>query len=200
MAVKTACPFCAKRFSAPDEYAGKRVECPRCGRKVLVRSRDEIRREAEAEEKQRASDRERLALIERQDRRRRERAAKPYYEEYLSGTGGVRHYNPNAPSRSLRLRVLSDLLVLAAYVGAFLTLLGMIVTVVLWLDGTLPGATLLVLCLVGWAIVGLGLFCALKAAAEVAFLLCDVGDHQHDVVQLLRDLRDNTDPPASDDD
>ena len=193
MAVKTACPFCAKAFSAPDEYAGRKVECPRCGRRVLVRSRDEIRREAEEEEKQRASDRERLALIERQERRRKERATRPYYEEYLSGTGGVRHYNPNAPSRSLRLRVLSDLLVLAAYVEAGLSILGMAATFLLWLNGTIPGAMLLVLGLVGWAIVGSALFFALKTTGEVVFLLCDLGDQQNDLVQLLRDLRDNTD-------
>jgi hypothetical protein len=44
-------------------------------------------------------------------------------------------------------------------------------------------------------VAGLVLYLALKYLGELAFLLADVGDQQNDVVQLLLDIRDNTEPP-----
>ena len=41
---------------------------------------------------------------------------------------------------------------------------------------------------------GATLFLLLKSLGEVAFLLADVGDGQRDVVELLLDVRENTDP------
>ena len=36
MAVWTRCSRCSKEFSAQEEYLGKKVSCPHCGRRVTV--------------------------------------------------------------------------------------------------------------------------------------------------------------------
>lgn len=117
----------------------------------------------------------------------------PYYERYQTGLQAVRHYNPNAPSRFLRLRALSDLLILSAYLVVMLAMSGAGLTVYLKIVGVLPSVSLLLLCLIGWTILGTVSYLILKYLGEVAFLLAGVGDLQDDVVQLLLDIRDNTD-------
>jgi len=198
MAIKNTCPKCKKRFSAPDSYVGKKVECPRCGQKVVLRSPEEIRRRAELDEETRRKldeDRERLKLIERMEIRRR-RTTRPYHEAYGTGESVVRHFNPGAPSRFLRLRVLSEVLTFSSYFEVLLALLGTGLTIYLKISGVIPSIGVLLLCLVGWAVVGSTLYLVLKFLGELAFTLSDLGDQQNDLVQLLLDIRDNTESPV----
>lgn len=194
MAVRTTCPRCGKRFSAPDEYRGRKESCPRCGHRFILRSAEDER--AEREEQQQArrreeEDRRRLALIEQQEERIRRRGGQPYYERYQTGQDAVRHYDPNAPSRFLRLRALSDVLIVAAYFAAMLAMVGAGLTLQLKIDGTIESLPLLLVLLAGWVAVGVLLFLVLKVLGEMAFLMADLGDHQSDVVQLLLDIRDD---------
>jgi hypothetical protein len=198
LAVKTACPCCRKPFSAPEDYVGKKVECPRCGHRSILRTPEEARdlaeREAEAK-RQLEDDRQRLALIERQEERKRKRGgAVPYYERFQTGLHAVRHYSPNAPSRFMRLRALSDFLILGAYLALLLALVGAGLTIYLHTLQVIGSVAVLLVYLVGWGLVGTTLFLLLKSLGEVAFLLADVGDDQRDVVELLLDVRENTDP------
>lgn len=198
MAVKNVCPSCKKNFSAPESYVGRKVECPLCGHKAILRSPEELHElETMQEERQKKleEDQKRLELIERMDIRRRH-SSRPYYETYGTGQSAVRHFNPNSPSRYLRLRALSELFLLLAYVELVLVLMGVGLTVYLKLSGVLTSIPLLVLCLVGWGILGTVLYIALKLAGELCFLLSDLGDQQRDVTELLLDLRENTDKPV----
>ena len=195
MAVKNICPKCKKNFSAPDNYLGKKVECPRCGHRSILRSPEELRELEEvqsARQRKIEEDRERISLIEKMEARK---GGRPYYEEYGVGVDAVRHYNPNAPSRFLRVRALSELMILGAYLTVFLILMGIGLTVYLKIAGVIASVPVLLVCLVGWAILGVLLYLALKYLGELAFLLADVGDQQNDLVQLLLDIRENTEPP-----
>ena len=195
MAVKNVCPRCKKNFSAPESYLGKKVECPSCGHRSILRSQEE---QKELEEVQSArqqkleDDKERIALIERMEAR--SRGSRPYYEEYGVGLEHVRHYNPNAPSRFLRFRALSELLILGAYLELFLVLMGIALTVYLKIAGVIENVPLLLIALVGWGVGGALVYLGLKFLGELAFLLADVGDQQNDLVQLLLDVRENTEP------
>ncbi|MBI4601089.1 MAG: hypothetical protein HY721_03925 [Planctomycetes bacterium] len=196
MALKASCAHCKKTFSAPDEYRGRKVECPSCGRRFVVRTDQEIQAEADQEEslkRKRDEDRDKLALIERMQARGGKRPGRPYYEEFQTGSEGVRNYNPRAPSRFLRFRNLSDFLVLGAYVELLLVALGVGLLVYLWISGILESASVLLVLIVGWLVVGVGLYLFFKYLGELAFLLADIGDQQNDVVQLLLDVRENTD-------
>ena len=196
MAVKTACKICKKSFSAPDEYRGKKVDCPVCGKRTVVESAED-RRETERLEdesrKRKAAAYEKLALLERLEERRGRAVGRPYYETFGTGTGGVRHYKPGAPSRFLGLRALSDLLLIGAYLELFLTTVGVGATIFLWFREMLT-TPWVVLAVVAWSCVGIAGFLVLKCFAEVALLLADVGDQQSDLVKLLLDVRVNTDP------
>jgi DNA-directed RNA polymerase subunit RPC12/RpoP len=203
LAVKTACRLCHKPFSAPEEYLGKKVDCPRCGHRSVLRTQEELQAIEERErelERHQEDDRRRLALIERQmERARALQGAQPYFEKFLTGTRPVRHYSPNTPSRFLRLRALSDPLLMAAWLSVMLVLLGAGLSIYLAVHGTLPSLSVLLLCLVGWSLLGTFLFFGFKCLGELAFLLADLGDQQNDLVQLLLDLRDNSDrflPPV----
>ena len=198
MAVKSVCPSCKQSFSAPDDYLGKKVECPRCGHKTLLRSPEELRELEEvqaARQKKIEEDQQKLALIERMSFSRR-RASRPYYETFGTGQSAVRHFNPNAPSRFLRFRALSELLIFFAYLEILLTMMGIGLTIYLKISGAIPSVSILLLCLVGWVILGTTLYLGLKFAGELAYLLSDVGDQQNDLVQLLLDIRENTDEPS----
>ena len=171
MAVKTACPFCKKGFSAPDEYRGKKVECPRCGRRSVLRTHEDLKEEAElaaVDQQRQAADREKLALMERVSSSRQKKAGRPYYEEFQTGLGGVRHYNPRAPSRFLRFRALSGLLLLGAYVEVLLVAIGMGLTVYAWHSGLVASLLVLLLCLVAWLVGGT----ANLLAVEVLWRAC----------------------------
>lgn len=200
MAVKTACPICRTTFSAPDEYHGRKVDCPRCGKRTVVRTREDLAEDARVAEeanKRRADGHAKIALIERMTRRRKH-AGKPYYEAFQTGTGGVRHYHPGAPSRFLSLRALSDLLIFAAYFEVLLVALGGGMTTYLWWIRWIPNAALLLVCIAAWLIVGTAAYLLLKCLGELAFLSADVADQQNDLVQLLQDIRDNTDEAPTD--
>jgi DNA-directed RNA polymerase subunit RPC12/RpoP len=195
MAVKNVCPKCKKSFSAPDNYLGKKVECPSCGHRSILRTVEEQKDLEEvqtARQRKIVEDQERLALIEKMEARGR--GGRPYYEEYGVGVDPVRHYNPNAPSRFLRVRALSELLILGAYLAVFLVLMGVGLTVYLKITDVIQSVPLFLVCLVGWAVAGVVLYLSLKYLGELAFLLADVGDQQNDLVQLLLDVRDNTEP------
>jgi DNA-directed RNA polymerase subunit RPC12/RpoP len=201
LALRTSCPCCGKAFSAPDEYKGRKIDCPRCGHRFVLKTREELLSEREEDEKRRLKqedDLRRLELIERQEKRNLERqAGLPYYERYQTGRQPVRNYDPMAPSRFLRMRALSDLLLVGAYASLALSLVGAGVTVYLGVSGAPTSIAVLLLCVIGWILGGFVLFLFLKYLAELAFLLASLGDQQHHVVQLMLDLRENTDPKVS---
>ena len=199
MAVKTACTICKKSFSAPDQYRGKKVDCPVCGKRTVVESaadRREAERVVEKDRQRKAADYEKLALLERLEERRGRPVGRPYHETFDAGAGGVRQYKPGAPSRFLGLRALSDLLLIGAYLEVFLVVVGVAITGYLWFEAIVstPWA---VLALVVWTGAGVAAFLLLKSFAELALLLADVGDQQTDLVKLLLDIRSNTDPDES---
>ena len=197
MAVRTSCPRCQKRFSAPEDYLGKKIDCPKCGHRWILRSREEERRLEERERElllEQEKDRRRLELIERAEKKSENAPdGRPYYERFQTGLQAVRNYNPNAPSRFPRLRALSDVLIFGAYVAAMLDAVGAGLTIYLKAAGVLESTAVLLLCLAGWALLGTVLFLGLKTLGEVAFLLADLGDQQYDLVRLLLDVRENTD-------
>jgi DNA-directed RNA polymerase subunit RPC12/RpoP len=201
MALKTFCVYCKKSFSAPEEYRGKKVDCPACGRRFILQTEEDLHAVEEAELAARRKveeDREKLALIERVESRRA-RMRRPYYEEYQTGVEGVRHFNPRAPSRYLRVRAISDFMVLGAYVEILLVAVGIGLMIHLKVTGGIESVSLFFALLVAWLVPGIGLFLFFKYLGELAFLLAEVGDQQNDVVQLLLDVRENTDlepPPA----
>lgn len=197
MAVKTHCPRCKKVFSAPEDRLGRKVECPLCEHRFVLRSPEEIRAMEEVQlerQKQLEEDQRRIDFIERMDLRH-QRSSRPYYETYGIERRAVRHFNPNAPSRYLRCRALSDVFLLSAYVVLLLVLLGIGLTIYLKLAGIIPSVALMVLCLAAWSLIGIALFLGLKFAGELAYLFSDLADQQRDVVQLLLDLRENTESP-----
>ena len=203
MAIRASCEFCKKSFSAPEQYRGRKVECPGCGRRFVLRTEQELReaqKESEATERRKEEDREKLALIERVGARGSRRTGRPYYEEFQTGQESVRHFNPRSPSRFLRFRALSDFLVLGAYVEILLVSAGIGLVIYLRLCGLIGSVSLLFLLIIVWVIVGTGLFLFLKYLGELAFLLADIGDQQNDIVQLLHDLRDNTDVRSASED
>ena len=187
MAVKNVCPNCKKSFSAPDAYLGKKIECPLCGHKSVLRSSEELRELEEMQairQRQLEEDEKKLELIERMDLRR-QHSSRPYYETYGTGQKPVRHYNPNAPSRYLRFRALSEVFLIFAYIEILLVFMGIGLTIYLKIAGFIPNIPLLLLCLVGWSALGAILFLALKFAGELAFLLSEIGDQQKDLVHLF---------------
>ena len=196
MALKTFCVYCKKSFSAPEEYRGKKVDCPACGRRFILQTEEDMHAVEEAELAARRrveEDREKLALIERVESLRGRRR-RPYYEEYQTGVEGVRHFNPRAPSRYLRVRAISDFMVLGAYVEILLVAVGIGLMIHLKVTGRIESVSLFFALLVAWLVPGIALFLFFKYLGELAFLLAEVGDQQNDVVQLLLDVRENTDP------
>jgi len=148
--------------------------------------------EEDEAKKRREEDKEKIALIERADARHQKKVGKPYYEEFQTGLEGVRHFNPKATSRFLRLRALSDFLVLGAYVEILLVAVGLGLLIHLKISGVIGSVAILFALIVGVLVLGIGLFLFFKYLGELAFLLADVGDQQNDVVQLLQDIRENT--------
>ena len=194
MAIKATCPYCGSKVSAPDDYAGKRQDCRRCGRRFVIRSEEELARAAEEDRRERKRREEDLAKIEFLEKLSgTAERGRPYYETFQTGDGAVRHFHPAAPSRHLGLRALADLLVIAAYTEALLCAAGLGLCVYLWSVDVIQGVPLLLTAITAWCVVGVALFVLLKCGSEVLALLADVGDRQRDVVQLLLDVRDNTD-------
>lgn len=195
MALKASCPHCKKGFSAPEEYRGRKVVCPGCGRRIPVQTEEEIQAKLSEEreaERLREADREKIALIERMEARGQKRSGKPYYEEFQTGRDAVRHYNPRGSSRFARFRALSDFLVLGAYLEGFLVCVGIGLGIYLRVAGIVASAAVLFSLLIGWLVLGTVLFLLLKYLGELAFLLADVAEAQLDIVQLLQDIRENT--------
>ena len=201
MALKTSCPCCGKLFSAPEEYAGKKTNCPKCDHRFVLKTEEQTLQEAaelEAKKLQQMEDRRRIELIERQEKKNLDRqASMPYYERFQTGTQPVRNYDPRSGPGFLSLRYLADLLLLGAYAALLLSLTGIGLTVYLQVSGEISSIVMLSIILIGWVLVGGVLFLVLKYLAELALLLASLGDQQNDVVRLLLDLRVNTDknPP-----
>lgn len=196
MALRASCPHCKKSFSSPEEYRGRKIDCPSCKRRFVVKTEEELEAAEEEERlalRRKDEDREKLALIERIESRGGKKPGKPYYEEFQTGADEVRHFNPRATSRFLRFRNLSDFLVLGAYVELFLVAVGVGLIVYLKIAGFVASMAVLFTLIVAWLVVGVGLYLFFKYLGELAFLLADVGDQQNDVVQLLLDIRENTD-------
>ncbi len=196
MALKTSCPCCGKLFSAPEEYAGKKTNCPKCDHRFVLKTEEQALQEAaelEAKKLQQLEDRRRIDLIERQEKKNLDRqAAMPYYERFQTGTQPVRNYDPRSGPGFLSLRYLADLLLIGAYAALLLSLTGVGLTVYLQVTGEIGSIVILSLILIGWVLVGGILFLLLKYLAELALLLASLGDQQNDVVRLLLDLRVNT--------
>lgn len=196
MAIRASCPHCKRTFSAPEEYRGKKVGCPACGRRFLLRTPEELdaaAKEVEERQRKREEDRERLALIERMESRGQRRIGRPYYEEFQTGQEGVRHFHPRSHSRFARFRALSDFLVLGAYLELLLVSVGVGLLIYLKISGVIAAFSVLFLWILGWLAIGASGFLLLKYLGELAFLLADMADQQNDVVQLLQDIRENTD-------
>ena len=185
--VGTVCPECQKAFSAPDDYLGKKVDCPHCGRRSVLRTLKQVEREAKCFE----ADREKSALLDRVESR--QRVGAPYCEEYQTGTQRVRNFHPRMPSKFLRIRALAELLVLGAYLELFLVAVGIGLTIHLWVEGVVPTASLMVVGILVLTLLGTALFLVLKFLGELAVFFADLGDQQNNTVQLLLDLRENTD-------
>ena len=196
MALKTSCPCCGKLFSAPEEYAGKKTNCPKCDHRFVLKTEEQALQEAaelEAKKLQQLEDQRRIDLIERQEKKNLDRqAAMPYYERFQTGTQPVRNYDPRSGPGFLSLRYLADLLLIGAYAALLLSLTGVGLTVYLQVTGEIGSIVILSLILIGWVLVGGILFLLLKYLAELALLLASLGDQQNDVVRLLLDLRVNT--------
>lgn len=193
MAVRTSCPHCAKPFSAPEEYLGRKVDCPRCGKRSVLRSQEEVEdesRKAQEERHRLQQDREKIAFLEELEHRGRSRGNRYYHGR--SSPRAVRNFDPNAPSQYLGLRALSNFLIVGAYFELFLIAVGMGLSVFLWLEGRIASTALLVSLLVVWLVVGTALFLLLKSVGEFALVLAEGGDRQVQTIQLLRDLRENT--------
>ncbi len=195
MALKASCPFCKRNFSAPEEYRGKRVDCPSCARKVLVQTQDEVQAEEaqqEALQRKREEDRDKIALIERMDSRARHRAGRPSFEEFQTGSHGIRNFNQRVSSKFQRFRALSDFLVLGAYLELLLVGVGLGLLIYLKISGVIHDVALFFSVVLIWLIAGAGLYLFFKFLGELACLLADVGDQHNDMVQLLLDIRENT--------
>ncbi len=132
---------------------------------------------------------ERIALIEEREREEARRFSSD--EESGGAFRGVRNFNPGAPSRFGKLRVLSRFLILATYLMLGLTIAGIGVTVWMWQDGLFSAPGWFALAIVGWCLLGGFLFSLFKFLAELSWLLADLGDHQLDARNLLIDMRDD---------
>ena len=201
MALKTSCPCCGKLFSAPEDYAGKKINCPKCDHRFVLKTEEQALQEAaefEARKLQQLEDRRRIELIERQEKKSRgSKAAMPYYEKFQTGTQPVRNYDPRSGPGFLGIRYLADLLLIGAYAALMLALTGIGLTIYLKVVGEIDSIVILSMVLIGWILVGGILFLLLKYLAELALLMASLGDQQNDVVRLLLDLRDNTDEDIS---
>ena len=179
-----------REISAPEEYVGRRIDCPRCANRLLLRTPGEEREAAVADEerdRRLEADREKLALLEKLE----ERSERPPRRERGDrASSRVRHYDPDAPSRFFRLRALADLAILGAYFALFTSLAGAGVTAAaLWEEGWGWAAA----AAAAWLLVAAVLFLALKLAGEFCFVLADLADAQGGAVDLLQDVRESMD-------
>ena len=85
----------------------------------------------------------------------------------------MRHFNPKAPSRFLRVRALSDLLILGAYVQILLVAMGIGLMIYFRLSGLIPSVSIFFVLIIGWLVAGIALFLFFKCLGELAFLLAD---------------------------
>ena len=163
----------------------------------MLKTQEQVLEEAaelEAKKLQQLEDQRRIDLIEREERKHRDRrASMPYYEKFQTGTRPVRNYDPRSGPGFLSLRYLADLLLIGAYAVLMLALAGAGLTIYLKFSGEISSIVILSIFLIGWILAGGILFLLLKYLAELALLMANLGDQQNDVVRLLLDLRDNTD-------
>ena len=195
MAVRTSCPHCEKPFSAPEDYLGRKVECPRCGRKSVLRTPQEAERATQlAQEEQRRleEDREKIAFLEEVESRNRHRE-RSYYEEYGAIGYDDRYHGTRSPSRSVGLRALANFLLVGAYLELFVAAVGVGVTGYLWLTQWLTSTAVLVLILIAWALLGISFFFILKCLGELAHSLADLSDQQGRTLRMLFDARYESD-------
>ena len=132
---------------------------------------------------------ERIALIEDRAREKEQRFSAGH--DLGRSTIGASNFDPGAPSRFGKLRVLGRFLLLSSYLLLGLVLAGIGVTVWLWKDGAIEGIGTLSLAIIGWLILGGFVYSLFKFLGELAWLLADSGDHQLDSRNLLIDLRDD---------
>jgi DNA-directed RNA polymerase subunit RPC12/RpoP len=179
VAIHVVCPDCGKRISAPEDYTGKKIECPRCRRRIVlapVTSAEGTPGELGSPDEE--ADRRRLDLIARAE----ERAA------LASRRHGPEPKIVRRSARYLRLRSLSEFLLLASYLVAFLVMIAMGLTLYLGVTRVLDSPILVGILLIASFVIGVTLFLVLKTTGELTFLLADIADRQHDIAdQLLAD-------------
>lgn len=210
MAVQLYCPDCNQPFSVSASLLGEELECPRCGHSFPSQSREDIfEREARliqeesrevpetrppARPRARSEESGRIHLPEAGE----EKSARVSGELPRAGQPAARperHFEAGAPSRHLRLRALSELFLVFAYLGLLMVGLGAGLTIYLKLSGVIESLAVMLIALVGWGLVGGTLYLVMKLLAELVHLFADIGDQQRDQVSLLLDVRDNTDEP-----
>ncbi|MBN1421912.1 MAG: hypothetical protein JXP34_24280 [Planctomycetes bacterium] len=174
MAIRDTCPHCGHAICVPESMRGERVPCPECGQRTVLRTeaerrRDEERRVGRAEARQR--DLERIALLERLESERpagAPDAPPPIFPAIDPAASPI--------PRRRRLRVLADLTLLAAYVVATLCIAGAGLTIYLGFEGAIVRPTVVAVACLGWAVVGVFGFAALKYAGELGLLVGEIGD------------------------
>ncbi len=192
MAIQETCEHCGKRFSAQDDYLGRKVKCPACGAKTPVLGEEE-RVRLETHEREQASWRSeqesRIKLIEEAIKLKE----KSRGEDISFSLDRIRNYQHGSVSRLGKLRAFSSFCILSAYLGSAL-LLGMAVALVyLFKLGTVPNIGSLVLGLLGVLVLNIAYFVTMKFIAEISLVLADIGDYQLDTKNLLLDLREGSD-------
>ena len=139
------------------------------------------------DERWRREQEDRIALIEGQQGSGRGSAgASP-----ASAGIGARNFDPGAPSRFHKLRVVARFTLLASYLLLGVMIAGIGVTTWLWREGVIAEDGVFALAVLGWLFAGGFSYVLFKFLAEMSWLLADLGDHQLDARNLLIDLRDD---------
>jgi len=132
---------------------------------------------------------QRISLIEERERQRDRRLS--LADEVGATARGVRNFDPGAPSRFRKLRALARFLILSSYLLLGIVLAGIGITLWLWREGVIAERGILAIAIAAWLLAGGFLYSLFKFLGELSWLLADLGDHQHDVRNLLIDLRDD---------
>ncbi len=204
MAVQLYCPECNKPFSISASLLGEEMKCPNCGHCFPSQSREDLfEQEARLIEEeglqQKEPEPEKEPVIEQSGRidlgppepaSSSRISEEPQSQTVNEAPASSTHFNPDAPSRYLRLRALSELFLVFAYLQLLLMAMGGALTIYLKLTGYIDSLAVLLMGLVGWSVMGGLFYLALKLAGELTHLFADIGDQQRDQVSLLLDIRE----------
>ncbi len=177
MAVHAICESCGHRLSVPDHLKGKKISCPKCGKKTRVITPLELTvEEARNQHAEKAAVKEKEQPAPEQPAEKAARAERDTAPpETMPGT------------RYPALRALGALLTFLAYM---LALLSLAVGVLLYFR---TGAEKNLLYIFGGVIAAAVAYIFFKVLAESAKLGADLGDMESRMLQLLFQLRDKLD-------